>query len=196
MEFSLFDSVFFIWLAFLGIMVPIFTLGVSSMLHAIDKSKEKMEWEKTRIETTVNREIEALMIQLEQAKTGNLDKQRKKIERNIEKLKNRKNEFQKMVVAMLNRYETLNFKNSVLVPSIYFLSSILFGLYITLLTIPRTIEISFALSVFFCAFGIFRVLKSLLVMHDINRISEKYINERMKDSFMKSLVEDGDGTDE
>lgn len=195
-SYGFFDTVIFVWLAFLGIAVPVFTFGVSRMVHVIEKSKEKIEWEQSELERTVNREIGVLIIQLEEAKTKTLAKEGKKIERKIEKLKQKKAAFQREVVSIQNSYEALSFRNSIVIPGIYFFSAILFGLGTTLFNIPNTIKISFSLSVFFAMLGIFRVLKCLKIMFDIKQNAEKYLRARMKDSFTKSLIDSDEDKDE
>lgn len=188
--FGFFDTVIFIWIAFLGIAVPVFTFGVYRMAHIIDKSKEKIEWEQSEMERKVNHEIKDLTAALEEAKTKALEKEVKKIERKIEKLKQKKAALQREVVSLLKSYETLSFKNSVVIPGIYFFSAIAFGLGTTIYSIYRTVQITFFLSVFFALLGIYRVLKCLKIMLDIKQNAEKYLHQKMKDSFTESLIDD------
>jgi len=194
--FGFFDTVIFIWFAFLGIAVPVFTFGISRMVHIIDKSKEKIEWEQSELERKINCEVKDLTVALEEAKTKTLEKEVKKIERKVGKLKQKKVALQKEVVLLLAQYETLSFKNSVVIPGIYFFSAIVFGLGTTIYSIPKTIKITFFLSVFFALLGIYRVLKCLKIMFDIKQNAEKYLRQKMKDSFAESFMDSVDEKDE
>jgi hypothetical protein len=190
MGISLFDSTFFIWLAFLGIAIPVFTLGVSLMSHVIDRSKQEIERYRLKTETKLTEEIHALEKEIEAARQEDDARKLKAVEGMLEKVMQSRRKFEKETAIAIKSYDILNFKDSVIVPGFYFLFAIFFSLLITMCVLPWSIILCSAMALFFILMGIFRVSKCLNVIRGARLTFDKFERERMAESFSRIFREE------
>lgn len=190
MGISFFDSTFFIWLIFLGVVVPVFTLGISLMSHVIDRSKQEIQHHRVNTEKKLTEEILLFEKALEKAIKDDNAKEIKDFEENLAKIRRVKEKFEKETNAAIKSYDILNFRDSVIIPGAYFLCAIFFSLLISLCVLPRSIILSSFVALFFILMGIYRVSKSLNVIRTARLTFDRFERERMSESFCKIFSED------
>ncbi len=192
MGISFFDSTFFIWLAFLGVVVPVFTLGVSLMSHVIDRSKEEIQCHRVNMEKKLTDEILLFEKALAKAVKDENAKEIKDFEENLAKIRRVKEKFERETDTALKSYDNLNFRDSVIIPGAYFLCAIIFSLLLSLCVLPRSVLVSSFVALFFILMGVYRVSKSLNVIRTARLTFDKFEREKMSESFCKIFSDDSD----
>lgn len=190
MGISLFDSTVFIWLIFLGVVIPVFTLGVSLMSHVIDRSKQEIQRHRVNTEKKLTDEISLFEKALEQAVKNDNAQEIKDYEENLAKIWRTKEKFIRETDAAIKSYDILNFRDSVLIPGIYFFCAIIFSLLISLCILPRSVLLSSFVALFFILMGIYRVSRSLNVIRTARLTFDRFERERMSESFCKIFSDD------
>ena len=190
MGISLFDSTVFIWLVFLGVVVPIFTLGISLMSHVIDRSKQEIQRHRVNTEKKLTEEILLFEKALQQSVKEDNAQDIKDFEEKLAKVRRSKEKFERETDAAIKSYDILNFRDSVLIPGIYFFLAIVFSLLISLCVLPRSVLLSSCVALFFILMGIYRVSKSLNVVRAARLTFDRFERERMSESFCKIFSDD------
>lgn len=192
MGISFFDSTFFIWLIFLGVVIPVFTLGVSLMSNVIDRSKQEIQRHRVNTEKKLADEILLFEKALAKAVKDENAKEIKDFEENLAKIRRVKEKFERETDTALKSYDNLNFRDSVIIPGVYFFCAIIFSLLISLCVLPRGILVSSLVALFFILMGIYRVSKSLNVIRTARLTFDRFERERMSESFCKIFSDDSD----
>lgn len=183
----LFDPTFFIGLTFLGIVVPIFTLSVSLIGHAVERAKEKNKENRKSAEEQLKKDMELLEKQLQESKEQNFMNKVQEIESNLDKLKKSRKRFEKESTKIIKRYDMLKFKESVLIPGFYFSSAIIFSLVAKIYTLYGRDNLFWFISVVFLILGICRICRCLNVIQEIGLSSDKYQQEKMFEAISKAF---------
>lgn len=188
----LFDSSFLIWIAFLGIFIPIFTFGVSLMLNAIEKAKEEITKSHARIKKRFNEDIVDLENKLGEKEVQDQVKESQRIGKELEKIKLRQKKFEKETDIMLKRYDILNFRHSVIMPGFFIICAIVFSILITICVIPETVIITYFFAVLFLIVALNRIRKCLNVIKEARLKAERYEQESIAKTFQRSLLQSDD----
>jgi len=183
----LLDPIFLIGLTFLGIVVPIFTLSISLIGHAVERSKDKISETRKKAEEELKKEVDILEEKLKESKRENILEKSQKIEIDLNNLKDSRRRFEKESTAIIKRYDMLKFKQSVLIPGFLFLCTIIFVLVAKFCIIPLSITLSLIASLVFLIIGIYRVCKSLSVIQEVGLSSDKYQQEKMFEAISKAF---------
>lgn len=192
---NLFNPIFFSVLIFLGILVPLFIFGVSSALNNIEKSKEGIKVKQDQTDKKVAKDIEALEKELADCRQKKLIKKSKKISKEIYKLNVIKKKFQLQSLAILKRYELINYRDGVSYPSIFILLSIGFTILGIKCTSPFAVLVSYSFVFLFLLFGIYRIVKCLNIIRDAMKRSKNYEEERIRQVFQRTFAQYDERTD-
>lgn len=192
---NLFNPVFFSVLIFLGILVPLFIFGVSSALNSIEKSKEGIKIKQEEIDKKVAKDIEAMERELEDCRKKKLVKKSQKISKEIYKLNAIKKKLQLQSLAILKRYELINYRDGVSYPSIFILLSIGFTILGIKCVSPIAALVSYFFVFLFLLLGIFRIVKCLNIIRDAMKRSKNYEEERIRQVFQRTFALSDKGTD-
>ncbi len=192
---NLFNPIFFSMLIFLGILVPLFIFGVSLGFNNIEKSKEGIKIKQGEIDKKVDKDIEEMEKELQDCRQKKLVKRSREIDREIYKLKKIKKKFQLQSLAILKRYELINYGDGVSYPSIFILLSIGFTILGMKCVSPIAALASYAFVFLFLLLGVYRIIKCLNIIRDAMKRSKEYEEERIKQVFQQTFAQHNEGID-
>ncbi|GEM_PF-3756571 len=180
---NLFHPVFFIFLGFLGILVPKLLIGISSAGITIERSKEAIKHKQTENDIKLDKEIGDLEKQLQDYKQKNIVKKSRQINKKISNLKKSKENFRRRQTMFIKRYDLLNYRDGIIYPGILILFSVIFSFLGGKCAAPVAMFTSYAFVVLFLLIAIFRILKCFNIIREANARVKDYEKERIATSF-------------
>lgn len=183
----LYDATFLIALALFGVVIPIFTLSISLIGHAVERSRQKVAQRRAEAEKELLSEKESLEIKLIESKNKSIIEEVKKIELELDKLKKSRRKFEKDSFAIIKRYDRIKFRESVLIPGFLFLCTMVYSLYAKICNLPGIALLSWIFSLIFVSVGIFKICKSLNVIQEIGLSSDEYQQEKMYEAIYRAF---------
>jgi len=188
----LFDSSFLIALSFLAIVTPLFSLSVSLLGRAIEKSKEKNAKAISDAEDELKEEVQVLEKQIADSKDKNIIENLPKIEQELNKLKQKRKTFEKKSAAIIKHYDLIKFRQSVVVPGLSFIFAIISSLLAKICIFPGTEIMFWFFSLIFLILGIGRICQSLTVMQEVGLDSDKHQEEKMAKAIYEAYKKQGE----
>lgn len=184
---NLFYPVFFVFLIFLGVIVPKLLIGISSALNTIDKSKAEIKSKQTENDAKIGREIEDLEKQKQEYKEKKRIRKLKQINKKIRNLQKSREKFQRRSDKLIKRYELLNYKDGILFPGIFMLFSVMFAVLGSKCVALSAIWTSYSFVVLSILIAFFRVLKCFNIISEAKARVKDYEKERITDAFHKAF---------
>ncbi len=184
---NLANFVFFIFLAFLGIIIPILIIGIYSTASAVEKSKDEIKRKQSENDIRINRKIEELDNQNREFTQKELIKDSNRVSKEIRKLQKTREKFNRRSSMLLKRYELLNYKDGVVLPYLFVFFAIIFAVLGVKSDSPAAIFTSYFFVFLFLLIGSFRIFKCLIIIRNVKAKSKEYEKESISDAFHRAF---------
>lgn len=170
-------------LVLIGIIITVFVLTVTLLGRAAKLAKEKRTETEQKSKQEFDKDIATLNQKLKEnpSDLGGLKKQ-------IADLESKKNYTENQLKELEIKYRALGLKESVFAPGGLFLTSLVFGNWIILISQSQIWKfISFSLSLIFLAYGIKKIKLTLQAVSDVSLSTDDYQSAQLQNALIQAL---------